>query len=136
MRAEFAAFRALVESVSELPDVDDLAVFDTQIMDGEVRPDIYAVVFDQTPRDSAYALDARRKQSIHTFPLMAVGSSPGEVRWVIEYTSQVLRRKRLEVAGRLSTPLRMIGTSSIARDPDAATVYTATPVWRCAFDRA
>lgn len=130
MRAEFAAFRALVDSVPNLP------VYDTQIMDGETRPSLYVVLFDQTPRDSAYALDARRKQSIHTFPLMAVGSSPGEVRWVIEYSSNVLRRARLDVAGRLSTPLHKISNSNIKRDLDAASVYTATDVWRCAFDRA
>lgn len=136
MRAEFAAFRALVESVGSLPDTDDLPVYDTQIMDGETRPDLYVVVFDHTPRDSAYTLDARSKQSIHTFPLMAVGSSPGEVRWAIEKVSLVLRRRRLAVADRLSTPLKKISTSNITRDLDAASVYTATDVWRCAFDRA
>lgn len=132
MIAEFAAFRARVESVPTL------AVFDTQIEPGEERPPLYVVLFDQTPRDALYALDARSKQSIHTYPLMAVGSSPGEVRWVIGQVSGALRRHRLVVGERKSTPLRKISSSQINPDK-AATVqpsYTATDVWRCAFDRA
>lgn len=136
MRAEFAAFRALLEAVPNLP------VFDTVINDeGEEaadRPPIYVVAFDQTPRDTTYALDARRKQSVHTFPLMAVGTSPGEVRWAIEKASDALRRRRLVAGGRTSSPLRKISNSDVRKDPDAVTqpLYSATDVWRCAFDRA
>lgn len=132
MRGEFAALRALLEAPGDLP------VYDTQIQDGETRPAIYVVLFDQTPRDSAYALDARRKQSVHTFPLMAVGTSPGEVRWAVEKASDALRRRRLAVDDRQSTPLRKISASKIAYDKDAPVqpVFTATDVWRCAFDRA
>lgn len=132
MRAEFEAFRALVEAVPNLP------VYDTVIGQGETRPSLYAVLFDQTPRRSNATLDAGAKTSTHTFSVMAVGTSPNEVRWVIEKASDTLERARLTARDRKSTPLKKIGSSPVLPDPDSVTdrIYTATDVWRCAFDRA
>lgn len=132
MRAVFEAFSALIEAVPNLP------VYDTVIAEGEVRPPLYVVLFDQTPRHSGRTLDASAKTSVHTLSVMAVGTSPNEVRWAVEKTSAVLERTRLTVDARLSTPLKKIGSSSVLPDPDSVTqrIYTATDVWRCAFDRA
>lgn len=132
MRAQFDAFEALVKTVPGLP------AYDTFAEDGESRPVPYVVLLDQTPRREGETLDSARTTSVHTFSVLAVGSTPNEVRWAIEKTSDAVEYVRLVVPPRTSTPLKKIGASSITRDPDAKvqSVYTATDVWRCAFDRA
>lgn len=130
MRAEYAAFRSLLEAVPNLPIGDGTAP--------EPEPPLYVVLYDQSPRLVAERMDASTSTSVLTVAVMQVGTSPNEVAWAVEKVEAALKRVRLTVGDRTSTPLKKISASAVR--PEEGTNlpkwFTATDVWRCAFDRA
>lgn len=133
MRGAMDAVLALLRAI----DPDHLPVVLPDQLDDDIsqRPQLYVVVFDQTPMRRDPTLTGRGQSVGATFAVQHVGTTTGEVRDSVTDTQTALQGVRLTVAGRVSTPLKWISGSQILPDSETRNprLYTATDVWRCAF---